>query len=238
LSTFAAEAVGLKKSYGYHRVLNGVNFNLRSGEHLVIVGRNGCGKTTLINILATLLNPSEGIVFFDGLDFRQKASEIRLKLGYVGHFGLLYSALTIRENLRFYGRMYSVPALETRVDELIANLDLTKWQDRKVSEISRGTQQRASIARGIIHKPSILLLDEPESGLDPAALVILEKMLQDFKAQGGGVLAASHNLEYSLKTSDRIVVLNNGRLEVGFPSAQISAAELKSVIAGQRLKST
>jgi heme exporter protein A len=233
---FCVEVSGLEKYYGYHRVLAGLNFSLRPGEQLSVMGRNGCGKTTLINILATLLNPSGGKVYINGLDLQKHSQTVRRSQGYVGHNSLLYSALTVRENLRFYGRMFSVRSLESRIDEFIAGLELQKWQDRRVSDLSRGLQQRTSIARGIIHKPALLLLDEPESGLDPAALSKLEIILADFKRQGGSIIATSHNLEFSLKTGDRIAVLNNGRFELEAACREITSEKMKEAISAQGIK--
>jgi heme ABC exporter ATP-binding subunit CcmA len=227
------EVSGLKKSFGYHRVLTGVAFSLRPGEQLSVMGRNGCGKTTLINILATLLNPSDGKVRINGRDIQKHSQAVRRSQGYVGHSSLLYSALTVRENLRFYGRMFSVPSLEERIEELIACLELQKWQDRRVSDLSRGIQQRTSIARGIIHKPLILLLDEPESGLDPVSLVRLQKILADFKIRGGTIIATSHNMEFSLKTGDRIAVLNNGKFEMEAGCREVPVGELKASISAR-----
>ena len=105
---YAVEAEGLKKSFGYHRVLAGVSFKAYRGEHLVILGRNGCGKTTLLNILATICHPSQGKVVIEGFDIRQQGVNVRQKLGVVAHATMLYEDLTILENLRFYGRMYGV----------------------------------------------------------------------------------------------------------------------------------
>ena len=116
---YAVEAEGLKKSFGYHHVLTGVSFKAQRGEHLVILGGNGCGKTTLINILATICHPSQGKVVIEGLDIRQQAANIRQKLGVVAHATMLYDDLTITENLRFYGRMYGVEALEEKIKEMI-----------------------------------------------------------------------------------------------------------------------
>jgi heme ABC exporter ATP-binding subunit CcmA len=223
------EVKGLKKSFGYHPVLNGVNFELRRGEYLVILGKNGCGKTTLINIIATLLQPSQGKVIINGLDTKKQAVAIRRKLGFVAHSTMLYNELTLQENLRFYGRMYSVTDLEKRITELVSLLELRKWQDRRVSDLSRGIQQRTAIARSLVHKPHVLLLDEPESGLDPTALSLLETILTEQTKQGCSIIATSHNLDFARKTSSRLAVLDKGRFAYESNNNGIDLSSLKNI---------
>jgi heme ABC exporter ATP-binding subunit CcmA len=225
---FVIELTDVQKSFGYHRVLSGINLKLTAGEHLVIIGRNGCGKTTLINIIATLLQPTRGKIKIDGLDTKKQAARVRGKLGFVSHNSMLYNDLTVKENLLFYGRMYSLTGLERRISELVARLELSKWADRRINELSRGTQQRTAIARAILHKPRVLLLDEPESGLDPGALTLLESIIAEQSAEGCTIIATSHNLDFALKTSNRLTILNKGRFVYEAESGKIDLSTLQT----------
>ena len=227
---YAVEAEGIKKSYGYHHVLTGVSFKAQRGEHLVILGGNGCGKTTLINILATICHPSQGKVVIEGLDIRQQAVNIRRKMGVVAHTTMLYDDLTITENLQFYGRMHGVAALEERIKEMVLRFELGKWCGYRVGNLSRGIQQRAAIVRALIHEPSVLMLDEPESGLDPTARVILGNILGELKQKGCTVIATSHNLDFTLSTYSRLVVLAKGQFVYESTDKGLALSALKEVI--------
>lgn len=224
---WAVEVEGLKKSFGYYPVLIGLSFKIPKGEHLVILGRNGCGKTTLLNIMATLLPLNQGKIKIEGLDIKKQALEVRRKLGVIAHASMLYNGLTITENLHYYGRMYGIPSCEKRTAELISRLELGKWEHRKVSELSRGILQRTGIARALIHGPSVLLLDEPESGLDPHALELLVNILDEMKTQGCTIISTSHTLEFALKTSSRLAILDKGRFVHESTTKEINLLSLK-----------
>jgi len=226
---YAVEAEGIKKSFGYHHVLNGVNFKAQRGEYLVILGGNGSGKTTLINILATICHPYQGKIAIEGLDIRQQAVKIRRKLGIVAHATMLYNDLTIIENLRFYGRMYEVERLEERIKQMILRFELGKWQDYRVRNLSRGIQQRTAIVRALIHEPSVLMLDEPESGLDPTARIILGNILGELKQGGCTIIATSHNLDFTLSTYSRLVILAKGQFVYESTDRALSLLALKEV---------
>jgi heme exporter protein A len=226
---YAVEAEGIIKSFGYHHVLNGVNFKAQRGEYLVILGGNGSGKTTLINILATICRPSQGKIAIEGLDIREQAVNIRRKLGVVAHATMLYDDLTIIENLRFYGRMYGVKSLEDRIEQMVVRFELGKWQGYRVRHLSRGIQQRTAIARALIHEPSVLMLDEPESGLDPIARTILSNILGELKQRGCTAIATSHNLDFTLSTYSRLVVLARGHFVYESADRGLSLAALKEI---------
>jgi heme exporter protein A len=228
-SEYTVEAKGLKKSYGYHQVLADVGFKARRSEHLVILGANGSGKTTLINILATICRPSQGKVIIEGLDSRQQAVKIRRKLGVVAHATMLYSGFTITENLRFYGRMYGVKAIEEKIKELVLRFDLDRWPSQRVGNLSRGIQQRTAIARALVHEPSILLVDEPETGLDPAALVLLGNVMEELKQRGCTIIATSHNLEFALSTGSRLVMLAGGKFVFESADKALSVDSLRDI---------
>ena len=208
----AIEARGLTKSYGEHQALRGIDLKVSRGEKLVIFGPNGAGKTTLVKILATLVKPSSGSVWLDGIDIRQKAAQVKRKISLVSHQTFLYDDLTIYENLKFYGRMYDIPDLERQIHKVISLVQLEYRLHERVGILSHGLQQRTSIARAILHNPSILFLDEPEVGLDPHASTMIRGMLGDINASSRTVVMTTHNLERGLELGDSIVILNKGSI--------------------------
>jgi heme exporter protein A len=203
---------GLTKTFGSQRALRGIDLEVKAGESLVIFGPNGAGKTTLIKVLATIMNPSSGSIMIGGLDSRKNAEKVRRRIGVVSHQTFLYSNLTASENLEFYCRMYDVPAVRQRVKEVIAMVGMTSRLHDRVGTLSRGMQQRLSIARSLLHKPDIMLLDEPETGLDQQAIAIFREALQADGEEQCTVVLTSHNLERGLDMGERLLILNRGSI--------------------------
>ncbi len=194
---------------------------------MVIFGPNGAGKTTLIKVLATIMNPSSGRVLVDGLSLTSNAEEVRHKIGVVSHQTFLYSNLTAYENLKFYSRMYDVPHPEKRIRELVSLLGMTSRLYDRVGTFSRGMQQRISIARALLHKPTVMLLDEPETGLDQQATSLLWEAL---KAEGEGkrtIILISHSLERGFEVCDQVAILVRGKIVFRQPRQGLDLAGLK-----------
>jgi len=206
------EIRGLVKSFGHNVVLRGVDLEVASGQFLTLVGPNGAGKTTLIRILATLSKATSGTVLVDGFDLANEIIDIRKHVGFVSHQTLLYGDLTPDENLRFYGRMYDVPDLEDRIEVVLQQVGLEGRRHEPVRTFSRGMQQRLAIARAILHRPSVLLLDEPDTGLDQHATEMLHQLLATVGTEGRTVLMTTHNLERGLAMGDRVAILARGRI--------------------------
>ncbi len=211
-SSRAIEVSGLTKSFGERLALRGIDLQIGRGEHAVIFGPNGAGKTTLLKILATLLRPSSGSVWLDGINIRDKPAQIRRQISLVSHQTFLYDDLTVYENLKFYARMYDVPSLEQKISEVISWVHLESRQHERVSTLSHGLQQRVSIARAVLHNPSILLLDEPEVGLDPHASTVIRDLLGSLNTGSRTVLMTTHNLERGLDVGDRVIILDRGKV--------------------------
>jgi heme exporter protein A len=209
---WAVEVRGLQKAFGEKRALRGVDLQVGRGERLVIFGPNGAGKTTLLKILATLLKPSAGSVQVNGMDIRDKPSQIRRNISLVSHQTFLYGNLTLYENLKFYGKMYGVPDLDRRIRDMAAWIQLEPQLDERAGTLSRGLQQRASLARAMLHDPAILFLDEPEVGLDPHAATIINDVMGNLNTGIRTVVMATHNLERGLDLADRIMILDRGRV--------------------------
>jgi len=209
---WAIQVQGLTKSFGNHLALKGIDLEVRQGEFVVMFGPNGAGKTTLIKVLATIMTPSSGRVLVDGLNLKNDAEEIRRRIGVVTHQTFLYSNLTAYENLEFYCRMYDVPRGKERIDEVVAMVGMTSRLYDRVGTLSRGMQQRLSIARSLLHKPAIMLLDEPETGLDQQAISMLREALQTEREGKRTIILTTHSLERGLELGDRLLILDKGKI--------------------------
>ena len=206
------EIKGLKKSFGLKPILRGIDLELNQGERKALMGANGAGKTTLLRVLAGLTAPSAGAVRIAGLDLTRDAQRVRQLVGFVGHQPYLYDDLTALENLHFFGHMYALKDAQQRARALLHRVGLEKRARDRVNALSRGQLQRLALARALLHSPRLLLLDEPDTGLDEQGNELLETLLNEHVARGGAALLATHQLAHALKLGDSIVTLENGRI--------------------------
>jgi len=202
----------LVKRFGYKMVLKGMEFTAEPGEFVGLLGPNGAGKTTFLRILSSLSRPTMGLVRVAGYQLPQQAAGVRANLGVLSHQPLLYGDLTGEENLQFFGRMYAVDGLEARIGEVLELVDLSRRGQDLVRTYSRGMAQRLAIARAVIHDPGILLLDEPYTGLDQDASVMLDTVLKQIAAQGRTVVMTSHDLVRTADLCSRFDVLSRGKI--------------------------
>ncbi|OGO01633.1 MAG: heme ABC exporter, ATP-binding protein CcmA [Chloroflexi bacterium RBG_13_52_14] len=223
----AIEVKSLTKAFGKQLALREVDLQVKRGAFLTLFGPNGAGKTTLIKVLATLLRPTTGIVRICGLDLSEYSIDIRREIGLVSHQPLLYDDLTAYENLQFWGRMYDVQHLAERIHNLVAMVGLSSRLHDRVRTFSRGMQQRISIVRALIHNPSVILLDEPETGLDRYASSMLKEILQSLNAEGRTVVMTTHNLETGLEMGNEVAILAGGRVVYQEPKRLLSLANLQ-----------
>jgi len=207
------EAHRLRRDYGARRALDGVSFSLDAGQARAVHGPNGAGKTTLLRLLTLAMRPRSGTLTLFGHDARKQASKIRPHIGLLSHQTLLYDELSAHENLRFFGTLYGATDLDTRIPQLLDIVGLGLRADDPVAEFSRGMQQRLAIARALVHRPRLLLLDEPFSGLDLAAIKTMTDLLRNYVAQGGTMILVSHDLNHGQALCDRFLLLRRGRLE-------------------------
>lgn len=203
----------LKKSYGLKPILRKVALHVQKGERVALLGANGAGKTTLLRIIAGLTKPDKGTVQIAGLDVVEDAQETRQLIGFVAHQPYLYEELTALENLLFFGKMYRVPNARKRADELLEQVGMEKRARERVGTFSRGQVQRVSWARALLHTPPLLLLDEPDTGLDTEGVALIEQLLNAHTQHGGTTLFTTHQLERARQLGDRLVTLVNGRVE-------------------------
>jgi heme exporter protein A len=204
------EAVGVGKSFGRAVVLRDFSLRVGRGETVALFGPNGAGKSTLLRLCATLYRPSAGRLAVFGHEGTSAA--LRRRIGLLTHQSFLYPDLSARENLIFYGRMYAVAHPEHAVDAWLERVALANTGARPVRVFSRGMEQRLALARTLLHEPELLLLDEPWSGLDPAAADVLTHLLAALKRDGRTILFATHDFERGLALADRALILHGGRL--------------------------
>ena len=221
------EIRGLSKSFGPMSALRGIDLQVADGQFLTIVGPNGAGKTTLLRILATLLKPSRGDVYINGLPLTAENPEMRRQIGYLSDRPLIYPHLTAEENLFFFGRLYDVSPLRERVDSLLQAVGLVDRRHSMAGTLSRGLQQRLSLARSMIHQPAIMLLDEPFTGLDPQATQMLEGLLQRLRPKSQTVIMTIHNLEQGLALCDRLVILARGAVAYQTDKTSLTLSDLR-----------
>jgi heme exporter protein A len=222
---------GLSKRYGYRLALNNVDLTVESGELVALLGPNGAGKSTLLRLLATLARPTAGLIQLAGHTLPQDSIAARSLVGYVGHEPLLYTDLSAEQNLEFFARLYALPNPQPRIRQLLSKLGLTARGREPLRTFSRGMQQRVSIARALLHRPSILLLDEPHSALDQASARILDELLRAEARGGAAVLFAAHDLARVSSLATRVEVMAAGRLIASLRKPQISAAKLPALYA-------
>ncbi len=220
---------GLTKSFGHRLALRGIDLQVPPGETIAIFGPNGAGKTTLIKVLATIINPSSGRVLVDGLNLKDNAEEIRRRIGVVTHQTFLYNNLTAHENLEFYCRMYDIPGARGRIHEVLAMVGMTARRHDRVGTLSRGMQQRLSIARALLHQPAIMLLDEPETGLDQQAVSMLWEALQTEGESKRTIILTSHSLERGLALGERLLILDRGKIVYEGSRQALDLAGLKEI---------
>jgi heme exporter protein A len=203
---------GLVKAFGIQAALRGVDLDLAEGEFVTVLGPNGAGKTTLLRILATLSKPTAGLVQIAGYDVNRAGPQVRQLIGLVSHQTLLYLHLSAEDNLRFYGRLYDLNGLDSRIDEVLKLVGLEARRTDLVRTFSRGMQQRLTIARAILHEPRVMFFDEPYTGLDQQAASVLSGILTTVAAAGRTVLLTTHDLERGLVGCDRVVILKRGKV--------------------------
>ncbi len=216
----------LVKAFGSRVVLHNISFEIAAGEFVTLLGINGAGKTTLMSIISTLSRPTAGSIFIGDMNAQQHAAYIRRYIGLVSHKTLLYDDLSGEQNLRFYARMYDVQNPAARIETVLRQVGLWGRQKDPVRTYSRGMQQRLAIARAILHNPPILLLDEPDTGLDQGAATMLGDLLAAVGTAQRTVLMTTHNLERGLSLGNRVLMLADGKIAVDAPRDEVSVESL------------
>jgi len=213
----ALELQNVSKFFGDLAALKQAHLRFEQGDSVLVYGPNGAGKTTLLRILATLARPSEGRVLFGSKDLHRDPTAAKSRIGFVSHATFLYGELSARENLKFTGTLFGLSNLEKRIDAALELFALGARADEPVRRLSRGLQQRASLARAFLHGPDFLLLDEPFTGLDAAATENLRSILKRLPGEGKAVVFSTHDFEQGASIARRLVALEGGRVRYDGP---------------------
>lgn len=215
----------INKSFGNKKVLKDVNFDVKSGEIVGILGENGAGKSTLIRIIATLLSPDEGEFEIAGYKNGKNDDDIRKNIGVLfGNDAGLYNELTGGENIEYFAQLNGLSKRDAKqsVEILSKKLEFSSFVNKKVGKMSKGMKQKIAFARALIHNPSLVVLDEPEAGLDFVAAKTVFDFMKECKAENKAVLFSSHSMENIKLCSDRIIVLKNGTV-----TANVSMSDMR-----------
>ncbi|HET8541513.1 MAG TPA: ABC transporter ATP-binding protein [Anaeromyxobacter sp.] len=203
----------LRKSYGTVAAVDGVSFQVAPGEIVGLLGPNGAGKTTTINMILGVLAPSSGAIRIDGLDLARRRCEALQRANFAAVYAPLPGNLTVAQNLRVFGLLYGVRDLGARVEALLAEFDLLPFRNAKTGVLSSGEQTRVSLAKAMLNRPRLLLLDEPTASLDPAVARDLRARIRGIAAcEAEGVLWTSHNMREVEEVCDRVLFLSHGRI--------------------------
>ena len=211
----------VSKTFVARPVLRDVSLAVPARQAVCLCGINGAGKSTLLRIGAGLLRPDGGEVRIDGHDIRAAPEAAKRRLGMISHAGMAYPELTVGENLLFAARLYGVPDAAGRIDDLLAATELTSFRHDRAAILSRGLLQRLAIARALVHRPRVLLADEPFTGLDGGAAERLLAILAQFVRDGGTILMTTHDLRLGLQCCRRVAVLDQGVLILDAPTERI-----------------
>jgi ABC-2 type transport system ATP-binding protein len=215
----------LTKNYGTNPVLRGINLDIEAGKIIGYIGPNGAGKSTTLKILAGIIPDFKGEVHVLGMDVRENALDIKRKIGFIPENAMLYETLTPIEYLTFIGQLYemSVSEIEKKAQDLLALFGLSPNVHQRMTTFSKGMKQKVLLIAGMIHNPEIIFLDEPLSGLDANAVILVKEILVQLRNSGKTIVYSSHIMDVVEKISDRIVLINKGEI-----IANGSFEELKS----------
>jgi ABC-2 type transport system ATP-binding protein len=204
---------GLGKRYGGTVAVDGVSFQVRPNEIVGLLGPNGAGKTTTINMILGVLEPTSGEIRIEGVDLRAKRTEALMRTNFAAVYAPLPGNLTIYHNLRIFGLIYGVRDLRDRIEELLVHFELVKFRNVKCGLLSSGEQTRVALAKAMLNRPRLLLLDEPTASLDPAMADDIRTHIRKFASSGtGGVLWTSHNMYEVEAVCDRVLFLSRGKI--------------------------
>jgi ABC-2 type transport system ATP-binding protein len=203
----------LRKRYASVTALDDVSFTVGRGEIVGLLGPNGAGKTTTINMILGVLEPTGGSVTIDDIDIAKDRARALKRTNFAAVYASLPGNLTVGENLRFFGLLYGIESLKRRVDELLQEFDLARLRDTKCGLLSSGEQTRAALAKALLNKPTLLLLDEPTASLDPSAAQIIRERIKRLASRDGcGILWTSHNMLEVQSVCDRVLFLSHGKV--------------------------
>lgn len=209
------EVINLKKEFKKVCAVDGISFSVRKGEILGLLGENGAGKTTTLRMIATMLKPTDGDCIVSGHSIKKDADKVRGEIGILfgGEVGL-YDRLTARENILYFAELNGMDEASAKesIEYLTKMLQMEEFIDRRVGKFSRGMKQKVAIARSIVHKPTVMLFDEPTIGLDVSASKIVQDFILKCKKEEKAIVFSSHSMAEVEKLCDRIIIIHKGKL--------------------------
>lgn len=207
------EVKNLKKQFNTIEAVKGINFQINQNETLALLGPNGCGKTTTIGMLLGLITPTSGNIFINEQELNYKDHQFLSMMNFASPYVELPKKLTVLENLKVYGRMYLIKNLKDKIDQLVEDLNLKSFLNKRTGELSSGQKNRVSLAKSLINDPKILLLDEPTASLDPDTGDYVRSYLEKYKKENDiSILLASHNMDEVTRLSDDVLMMKDGQI--------------------------
>ena len=225
----------ITKRFGYRTILKDLNLEIQSGEFVYLLGNNGAGKTTLLRMIATLLAPSKGELYYQGKRYTDTKTELLRNLGTLSHESRLYGDLTAAENLKLFAILYEVPNWKKRIPEVLKEVDLVSAGDLAVRTFSNGMTKRVGIARLLLYLPQLLLLDEPYTGLDQKSVQWFQNYLVQHQARGGTVVLVTHQLELGWQQATRGIMLHHRSVAHDFPVSEWNQEQYQNWITSKSL---
>lgn len=219
----AVQLNSISRAFDARKVLKGIDLTVPAGQSILVCGVNGAGKSTLLNIIAGLITPDDGTVNICGSNIAKHPQKTKPAIGFISHKPMLYNELTVTENLLFFADLYGIDKPSEHINQLLDNLGLSQYRYDPVGILSRGCIQRLTIARAILHKPQILLADEPFTGLDTQANSHFISIMKDFIASGRTVIMTTHDTSLGLSCCSRVVILDKCSIIFDAATADIDA---------------
>ena len=230
--TILVECENISKQYGFFFALNKISFLLDENSILGVIGANGAGKTTLIRVLSGLISPTSGKIVIKGKNYKTNGKPIKQIIGTITNKSFLYEELTIYENLKFYSKLHSTYDKSTfneKIEQYVKKFNLADWIFEPISNLSTGMKQKVEIIRILIQNPSILLLDEPFSGLDFNTIKLLIKILMELREKENlTLIIATHKIEVIQEISDAILILKKGKISKFAPKNELDGSKIES----------
>jgi ABC-2 type transport system ATP-binding protein len=202
----------LHKKFGEHAAVERVSFSVGKGEIVGLLGPNGAGKTTTISMILGILEPTSGSVHIAGHNVGEERQEALKKTNFAAVYAQLPGNLTVSQNLNVFGRIYEVPGLGERIQEVLHAMDVKKFEHVKAGVLSSGEQTRVTLAKALLNKPALLLLDEPTASLDPSSAQLMRQKIREYASEGGAVLWTSHNMQEVTEMCDRVLFISHGNI--------------------------